>query len=172
MKNREFNERNLRFINRFSIYHVNRPETVAEHSYYVAYYAWKIAKDFEKAGVEIDIKKLLEKALVHDLEETKTGDIITHAKTPIIKQELKKISKEILPADIYNIWKDARDESIEGRIIEFVDNYEVLVYLLEEIKGGNKHMVSIFETQIRKLKQEHPIFKKYIENIYDEYSFA
>ena len=169
MEGVQMNERNLRFINRFSIYHVNKPETVAEHSYYVTYYAWKIAKDFEGAGIKIDFRKLLEKALVHDLEETKTGDIITHAKTPIIKNEINNISKKILPIDVYEIWKDAKDDTIEGQIIEFADSYEVLVYCLEEIKSGNKHMISIFETQIKKIKQEDPIFKKYIKDIQEQY---
>ena len=163
------NERGLRFINRFSIYHVNKPETVAEHSYYVTYYAWRIAKDFEASGVKIDMLKLLERSLVHDLEETKTGDMITHSKTNIIKEEINKLSKDILPRDIYNLWKDAKDDTIEGQIIDFADGYEVLVYCLEEIKSGNKHMISIFETQIKKLKQEHSIFKKYIKEIYNQY---
>ena len=169
MERVQMKERNLRFINRFSIYHVNKPETVAEHSYYVTYYSWRIAKEFERSGIEIDFRRLLEKALVHDLEETKTGDIIAHAKTPIIKNEINNISKKILSTDIYEIWKDAKDDTIEGQIIDFADGYEVLVYCLEEIKSGNNHMREIFDHQIRKLKQEHPIFKKYIKDIKEQY---
>lgn len=163
-------ERNLRFINRFSTHHTNRPETVAEHSFYVVYYSWKIAKDFEKEGTKINFRKLFEKALLHDMEEAYTGDIIRHAKTDEIKRGLRAVSKKVLPKEIYDIWVDSKDDSIEGQIVSFVDLYEVLIYVLEEIKGGNRHIINVFDTRAKILNSPHRIFKKYLDKITKEFN--
>ena len=163
-------ERNLRFINRFSIYHTNRPESVAEHAFYVTYYAWIIAKEFQEAGIEINFKLLFEKALVHDMEEIYTGDIWKYAKDREVKKDLKNVTKRLLSKDIYDIWVNAKDDSIEGQIVEFTDNYEVLIYCLEEIKSGNRHLVSVFKNQVSILKQTHPIFKKYLNKVKKDFN--
>jgi len=56
-------------------------DTIAGHSFTVASLAWLIARTLRNRGHAIDVKKVLEMALCHDMGEAVTGDIGT-----VIKQ--------------------------------------------------------------------------------------
>ena len=57
-------------VNRYSSVPVNRKENVAEHSWFVAFYAYMIGKDLEAHQHEVDFGELLSRALVHDLRRS------------------------------------------------------------------------------------------------------
>src|SRR5258706_14746841 len=59
-------------VHRYSAIPVNHRESIAEHSFFVAIYADRIAVDLSLKGIESIIKA----ALWHDIEETHTGDFI------------------------------------------------------------------------------------------------
>ncbi|KKP79900.1 MAG: hypothetical protein UR80_C0044G0005 [Parcubacteria group bacterium GW2011_GWB1_35_5] len=48
---------------------------LAEHHYLVTFTAWQLASHVKKAGAKIDIQKVLEFSLIHDLGELFGGDI-------------------------------------------------------------------------------------------------
>lgn len=48
---------------------------LAEHHYLVTFTAWQLARQVQKAGAKVDIQKVLEFCLVHDLGELLGGDI-------------------------------------------------------------------------------------------------
>ncbi|SRR3989339_342054 len=48
---------------------------LAEHHYLVTFTAWQLASQVKKAGAKIDIQKVLEFCLIHDLGELFGGDI-------------------------------------------------------------------------------------------------
>jgi len=48
---------------------------LAEHHYLVTFIAWQIALNLKQAGAHIDVQKVLELCLVHDLGELMGGDI-------------------------------------------------------------------------------------------------
>ncbi|MDO8589991.1 MAG: HD domain-containing protein [bacterium] len=48
---------------------------LAEHHYLVTFIAWQLASQVKKAGAKIDIRKVLEFGLIHDLGELFGGDI-------------------------------------------------------------------------------------------------
>lgn len=48
---------------------------LAEHHYLVTFTAWQLAAQVKKAGAKIDIQKVLEFCLIHDLGELFGGDI-------------------------------------------------------------------------------------------------
>ena len=50
--------RQMSHVIRYSSLPHGRPENVAEHSYYVVFYALLLAKDLEKVGHKIDYYKL------------------------------------------------------------------------------------------------------------------
>src|ERR671926_628337 len=50
-------------------------ESVAAHSYGVALTAMLLADECAARGVEVDVGRLLRIALLHDLQETRTGDM-------------------------------------------------------------------------------------------------
>ncbi len=50
-------------------------ESVASHSYGVAFVAMLLADEVRARGVEVDVERVLRVALLHDLQETRTGDM-------------------------------------------------------------------------------------------------
>lgn len=50
-------------------------ESVAAHSYGVAFVAMLLADEVRARGVEVDVERVLRLALLHDLAETRTGDL-------------------------------------------------------------------------------------------------
>lgn len=48
---------------------------LAEHHYLVAFFAWQLAKQLKAKGAKIDVLKIVEFSLVHDIGELLGGDI-------------------------------------------------------------------------------------------------
>ena len=66
----------LRYIKRFSICPRVHEESVAEHSYYVAFISLMIAEDLKAQNHFVDVSKLLSRALLHDIDEVFSGDFM------------------------------------------------------------------------------------------------
>ncbi len=145
----------LRYVKRFSTCRVQYPETVAEHSYFTALYCMVIADwVVERGGRKVDRGDLLRRALIHDMEEVRTGDLIRPFKhsSPEFTEQIAKASRhcflemleEIFDAsyvtEMVLLWETSKDDSIEGRILAFADFLSVLGYVLEEIRGSNRTM--------------------------------
>ena len=112
--------------------------------------------DLNKNGYSIDVGKAVQKALVHDLEESQSGDIIRTFKyrNPELKAAVDDASeaalKDIIEADfpdfaaeVLDLWRDSKDSSIEGRIVAFSDLLTVISFCDEQIKLGNRYMLPI-----------------------------
>lgn len=143
---------------RFSSIPVNRRENVAEHSWYVSMYAFFIAKDYEERWngedpiPRVDYGKLLSRALLHDLDESHTGDFLRIVKYghPDLKRALDEVSvsminkmQEELGVEFTEPWAQAKADDLEGEIIEIADLLRVVSYVVEEISSGNKHIIHI-----------------------------
>ena len=89
-------ERNLDKVIRFSAKGRIRDQTVAEHLYHTSLYAMIMADLEKQMGNEVDVEKLLRATLIHDLEESLTGDIIFDFKhsDEKIAQEIKNLGKK------------------------------------------------------------------------------
>lgn len=161
-------ERKLDKVVRFSANIRIKDESVSEHSFHVALYAMILADLEEKIFKnKIDKEKILKTALLHDLEECLTGDIIygfKHTHQSLTK-EIKKISQKFfanlikdLPEEIsqeyINFWQRAKDEkTIEGKIIEAADKLEGLIYTLNEFSLGNREFEAAIKTYKKQLKE-------------------
>lgn len=146
-----FTERNLGKVIRFSNQMRIKDESVAEHSFHTAMYAMILADLEISMGNEVDVEKLLRGCLVHDLEESMTGDILHGFKysNPELLKNMREMGEEFykkivedLPrgmSDNYmSLWKGAKSHTIEGRILEAADKLEALIYCMEEYTLGNK----------------------------------
>lgn len=148
----------LRYVDRFSTCRVMKKESVAEHSFYVAFYCLTIAKWCETSAIKrqptINLGKLLTKALFHDIDEAATGDVPRFFKysDPKLKEHLDEVAlkgveqiaaklwgKDMLGVveEIELCWKNAKDNTLEGKILEFADFLSVLSYAAEEIRSSN-----------------------------------
>jgi len=69
---------------------------LAEHHYLVTFIAWQLASQVKKAGAKIDVQKVLEFGLVHDLGELFGGDIsMPYAKAnPKAREHAKAFEEE------------------------------------------------------------------------------
>lgn len=156
-------------VYRYSSIPVIRRENVAEHSWFVSFYSFLIGKDLEKTeGLEIDFGKLLSRAMVHDIDESHTGDFLRHVKYghPDLKRALDETSiamidmlGDALGVHFKHEWSTAKADDIEGHIIQVVDLARVLSYVWEEINSGNQHVSYILKEcneHIRKFIEDHP----------------
>lgn len=147
----------LRYVNRFSTCRVLKSESVAEHCFFVGFYALMIAEwcRFEASSLSLNLGEILTRALVHDLDEAATGDVPRFFKysDPELKVHLDvvaergvdSITSKLWESDgvrrgiLFN-WKQAKNDTPEGRIIEFADFLSVLSYIYEEVRSSNSIM--------------------------------
>lgn len=172
----------LRYVFRYSTSRVGCPESVAEHSFFVAFFCLLIGRWVEGAyeaqpekfaltciscGIPTprpNMEVLLERALVHDLEEARSGDVPRPFKysSPELRELLERASREAFkqvlddvvvepPSGdggcydysdrdiLLEVWETAKDNSMEGRILAFADFLAVLGFMVQEAQhGGNR----------------------------------
>lgn len=140
----------LKNIKRFSNANRINQESVAEHSYYTAFYTLLIGRALA-TEVRFNMASALEKALIHDIEESHSGDFIRTFKhsSPEVRRAIDhagamfaaKIFKEIAPEgqdlDMLTAWELAKDDTLEGRVVRFADYLSVLAFLSAEARMGN-----------------------------------
>lgn len=150
-----------RYVERYAGVPHLHPENIAEHSYYVAIYSFLLCHELYFVDSEydpIDLGVVLKRALLHDIEECVTGDVLRSVKhdNPAIKKAfhdtgyklLDGLVREILgpgsegsslPAIIIDTWASAKDNSIEGHIVSLADLLAVVGYASGESTLGNRY---------------------------------
>jgi 5'-deoxynucleotidase YfbR-like HD superfamily hydrolase len=161
-----FTERNLDKVIRFSNQMRIKDESVAEHTFHTAFYAMILADLEISMGNKVDVEKLLRSCLVHDLEESMTGDILHGFKysNPELLRNMKKMGEEFyrkiisnLPDSLFqkyfNMWEKAKAPGIEGEILEASDKIEALIYSIEEYSLGNRNFRPVIEYLLKSLRE-------------------
>ena len=179
-------ERKLDKVIRFSAQMRIKDESVSEHSFHVALYSMILADLEEKIFKnKINKEKILKTAILHDLEECLTGDIIYDFKhtNESLTREIKRMSQKFFENLMKNFpekiakeyvlfWRTSKDKNkIEGKIIEAADKLEGLIYALNEFLLGNKAFKPIIETYKKqskglKLKSLNLIFINFLLRVY------
>lgn len=146
----------IRNVVRFSNSTRIKDESVAEHSYFTAYYALVLGHVLSNVeGVNVDFGTMLTGALVHDIDEAVSGDFIRHFKyqDPELHKRLDDASNklmegafnstsEALTEPLYTGWRSAKQEStVEGDLVAFADFLSVLSYVMNEIDCGNRKLI-------------------------------
>jgi len=159
----------LRAIQRFSTTLRVHDESVAEHSFFVAFYALHIARYCTSTYAEgdprhVSVESVLSRALCHDLDESYSGDFYRGYKYEnedlrelIEEVNLRYIREELAPR-IYpeasedstrlrslltEDWRSAKEvDDFEGRIVAFADFLSVVSYIVQELRCGNREMLS------------------------------
>lgn len=156
-------ERIIRCPGRFKFEEHN----VAAHSWKVSQYAMFFATLEERQGTVIDWKSLYEKTINHDFAEVFIGDIKTPVKhaSPELKSMLSHVEEKMMekfileeiPPDFqqefFHRMKEGKDETIEGRLLEFADKLDQFYEAFAELKRGNsdKEFVYMYQTALKKL---------------------
>lgn len=147
----------LAYMQRFSGQRVYCHETVAAHSFFVCFYAHQLCMHAIRNGLEPEVEAVLIRAIYHDLEECMTGDFprpfkysdeTTKAALDLgARKCFLNLSEAINEDPATRIlmrvsWENAKDDTLEGFIIEFADHMSAVSYILQEVKSGNWQMYS------------------------------
>lgn len=135
--------RTMSVVRRWSIVRTIEADTVANHSYYVTFYAHQIARMIEWRG---SMGQLMYIALMHDLPEIITGDITGPVKKHIVDEHklldfTAKRLKERVPV-IYDRFTDlmaapvVRHKEIHN-IVTAADRLDAVLFLAVEKRMGN-----------------------------------
>lgn len=137
---------------RYSAQPVLVRENVAEHSFWTAMIGVTIA--YETHYPQLAGSVALH-AIVHDIEECMTGDLIRDMKyaSDEFRQAIQNIEEEFVgrlvdkmgqTGQIFqNRWRSAKDESVAGRIVAVADALSVIAYCTREQTLGNQNLSEI-----------------------------
>lgn len=149
-------------IKRFSTIPNVNPETVAEHSYHVTFLTMLIADYLWWHNTEVDAEKAMKMSLLHDIEESVSGDILGPLKRGSLGKELTELAARSVgylcdclgvPANFYyfKMWQEYADQkSLEARIVKLADFATLLIQAVKEIQCGNKY----FKTTLREVSKD------------------
>lgn len=143
----------LSCVNRFSQSKLCAPENVLEHSGFVTALSFYLASKIIECGHEINMGVLLSKAIMHDFDESLTGDIAMPVKyhnaqirkdlAEIEDANMKMISEDVKLPEAYTRWETAKWGS-GGKIVALADYLSVLFKFHDEIVNrGNKTMYKL-----------------------------
>jgi len=145
----------VRYVERWSSFHVMHKESVAEHSFFTAFYCLILGRWLQMEGHTINLGLLLGRAIMHDVDEAFSGDFIRSFKhsSPDLAAMLHEAAKafhmqlckrltkhENLRFSLHDYWVFAKHVDLEGRILAFADFLSVLSYALMERRVGNTLM--------------------------------
>jgi putative nucleotidyltransferase with HDIG domain len=140
---------------------VKNAESVAEHSYRVAFIAMILASKYK-----LDVCKLMKMGLIHDIGEAITGDIVVEQGNAIVSSTEIKINEEMLaiekifgkePAfqEYTELFKEyIKQETVEAKFLKEIDKFEMAAQALEYQEEGNpaEKLVQFWENTEKYLK--------------------
>lgn len=134
----------LEHVPRWPIVATHQKQNVASHSYYVTLYAYIIARMIKWDGPK---SYLMLSALIHDLEEAATSDIVSPVKKQIIDEDKYQAFTEAYLTDKFRpIIDDVIDQEDKMKaktfeeaqtIIKAADRMDSLFFLIWERRMGN-----------------------------------
>lgn len=132
--------RDMAHVPRWVIARTTRTQYLAEHSYFVAIYARQIAVAI---GWQGDYGALLHYALIHDLEETITGDMPGPMKRRLVdKAEEDRATRPLMRRkfgqEVLNSMTVYSDDI--KKIVKVADSCEELAFIYEQVDMGNRWM--------------------------------
>lgn len=154
-------------VQRFSSQFLIKKENVLEHTAQVAMICHYIGSELNAEGYQVNMGELLSKALLHDIEESVTGDVIRPVKYSsdemysLFKKQENVIAHNLIKSvynddkDVYLTWYHAKDGE-EGAIVAFADTMCAMYKIRSEINDfGNKSVASAMtDTAIGTLKDK------------------
>jgi len=174
-----------------------RPYSVAQHSFYIALYAMLFADienericENEIMGMDYvsnlyDTSEVIKKALIHDLEESLTGDILypVHHDNKSFKETLDKVREKCVDEEVFKelpknvrkyyirLWKTSKDTTKEGILVACMDKFEILMFAIQELDMGNQAFRIIYNNAVSIIEKEFsiPSVNEVLKNIVLKY---
>jgi putative hydrolases of HD superfamily len=133
----------------------NGTESVAAHSFGVSVTAMLVADMVARAGVQIDVEKVLRVALLHDWAEVRVGDMPRtatqyfgsaarkQAETTAFVDVVKPVDDDGVYARLYDDYE--RRESLEARLVKAADVLDLLIQVLALERAGARGLDEFWE---------------------------
>lgn len=151
---------------------------LAEHHYLVTFIAWQVAKELKKKGAKLDLEKILEICLMHDVGELFGGDIAMpyamanpgarrHAKA-FERENFRFINQAYLnepQKDFEALLEEITDpRTDEGLIAKIADRLEVSHYLFYK-RQVPKKFIQMMGKDLERIsgKMKDPVSKREIK---------
>lgn len=136
--------RTASLVKRWSIVRTLQSDSVAEHSFFVSFYALQIARLIGWDGPLADLQFY---ASMHDIEECVTGDILGPVKRGIVDPErfedfavdAMRVHLPLIGRQIRTILESPRGPDIKA-IVKVADKVDAVIYLTIEIEMGNARL--------------------------------
>jgi len=134
---------NVRLIDRmWRRFHSRDFANVAEHHFRVFWIAMVIASHEARNGVAIDTGKIAKLCLLHDITESRTGEVDYISRQYVDRKEELAINDmlggTVVEEEMLALWHEYEiRESIESKIAKDADNLDVDMELAEQAADGN-----------------------------------
>lgn len=142
-------------VQRWSVVRTFNPDSVSNHSFFVTFYALQIARLIDWDGPYADLTFA---ALMHDVEETFTGDLVSPVKRQIVDpgalsnfiDEQMKERLPLLGAQLSAIYESGDSVAIEC-IIKVADKVDACIHLIIEQRMGNTVLAPLYQDCLENL---------------------
>lgn len=165
---------------RYSTFRQIWKEDVAQHSFYHGFFAWMVASDLKHRGYAVFPAMVVEAALMGDLEEALTGDLITIFKNarPELKSAAKRVGEDCTDAmfeefggaawHLDQIRKMDHLNQWEAAAVKFADLLCVVAHATQEYCAGNQAFQPVLRDIHRDMGKwrEDEMFGPYIEQLW------
>lgn len=148
---------------RYSLLYQIKEESLSHHIAEVGIMAYLMALKLNSYGENLDVGSVLERVILHDLDEVLTGDIPRstkyysdeglHAMKMVAEDAIKKLAGQLDGADqIVEKWRSAKDGK-EGLVLVLCDMLCVARKVVTEVKIlGNGYFLKVAYEMIDNLK--------------------
>ena len=132
---------------RYSDCNLIRMESVAEHTIKLQLLATELYQILKNEGIELDHDKLILGCYYHDFDELFMCDLPKSIKyyDEAFSSQVKRVSQEILKnelnGEILDRVNNAKDNSLEGRLVEFLDVFQPSIKLNDELRIQNNDII-------------------------------
>ncbi len=131
-------------------------ESVADHSFRVVFIGYILSLLHK----EVDQTRLLKMCLIHDLPETRTGDLNYVNKKYVKADDKKAINDQTkglwFATELLDLYEEyTKCETIEAKLAHDADQLDLMLELKENLDLGNKFSQKWLEAVIKRLKTTH-----------------
>lgn len=159
---------NIRLMDRMWYrFHSKEVANLAEHHFRMFWIAMVIAA---REG-NVDTGKIAKMVLVHDISESRTGDVDYLARQYVVRNEELGIqdilAETAIEKEFYELWQEyEKRETMEAKIAKDADNLDIDFELAEMEERGNMLRKGFKETREHVAKTK--LYTKAAKEIYDE----
>lgn len=158
----------LDFVKRYSSIPSISVELTSTHTFWVSFYSAVIHRLYGSetiSGVSVPEGKLYLKAIVHDLAEAVTGDIVRPFKycTPELKKEVDRAEDEMIekhfPDVVKSMFREVKSGNVDidtyiNEVVKAADFCSLYMYMRREHMTGNRMVKPFYDLMVSELKAQ------------------